>query len=218
MTLLRIFTLMAAFAITAVAFLPLRLAWAGAPAAMHVDAVRGTIWSGELSGVTWRGVALGDLAITSSALDRPGDLLMKARSEAGPLTTATVSLSSRGSTVEDIAASVELATILPGAPAGARVRLDDGSIALEGDRCVSASGKVATDAAPAHGVPAFDGRLDCRDGQISVTVSSSDGVHQLTMRMAPGANTRPVVTEASAATQLWLAALGIPIAATEASR
>jgi hypothetical protein len=220
MTLLRIFTLVAAFAIAAIAIVPLRLAWAGAsaPADLHVSAVRGTIWSGELSGVTWRGVALGNLAITSSALDPPGDLVLKAGSESGPLLSAAISLSSRGRAVEDIAASVDLATILPGAPAGARLTLEDGSIAFEGDQCVSAAGNITTDAAPAQGVPAFSGQLGCHDGELSATVSSADGLHRLTLQMGLGANARPVATEASAATQLWLAAIGIPMAVTEAGQ
>lgn len=220
MIVLRSCVLLAAFAVTAIAVLPLRLAWAGAgaPADLHVDAIRGTIWSGEFSGVTWRGVALGDLVITSSALDRPGDLVLKARSEAGPLKSATVPLSSRGQVVDDISASVDLSTIITGAPAGARLTLEQGSIALQGNRCIRASGSIATDAAPAHGLPAFAGQLGCRDGLLSTTLSSADGLHQLTMNMGPGAGARLVVTEASAATQLWLATAGIPVVAAEDDR
>jgi Type II secretion system (T2SS), protein N len=214
---LRSCALLAAFAVTAIAVLPLRLAWAGAGASadLHVDSIRGTIWSGELSGVEWRGVALGDLVITSSVLDRPGDLVLKAGSETGPLTSATVPLSSRGQVVDDISASVELATIMAGAPAGARLSLDEGSIALQGDRCISASGSIATDPAPAHGLPAFAGQLGCRDGLLSTTLSSADGLHQLTVSMGLGVEARLVVTEASAATQLWLATAGIPMMAPE---
>ena len=108
MIILRSCALLAAFAVTAIAVLPLRLAWAGAGASadLHVDSISGSIWSGELSGVEWRGVALGDLVITSSALDRPGDLVLKAGSETGPLASASVPLSSRGQVVDDISASV----------------------------------------------------------------------------------------------------------------
>ncbi len=215
MIILRISLLLAAFAVTAICLMPLRFAWAAAdaPAGLRVDGVRGTIWSGQLSGVTWRGVALGDLAITSSALTRPGDIVITAQSETGPLRSAAISLSSRGSTLEDISAVVGLSSVVPGAPTEARLTLEDGNITLQDDQCVSASGRIATDAVVAQGVPAFQGELTCFDGQFSATAASVDGLHRLTVRIGmSGEATRPVVTEASAATQVWLAALGIPVA------
>lgn len=217
---LRLLALMAAFAVAAIAFMPLRLAWAAADtgADVQVDAIRGTIWSGELSGVTWRGVAFGDLAVTSSALDRPGDLVIRARSDAGPLSSAAILMSSRGSIVEEIAASVELAALLPGVPAGLRLRLEEGSITLAGDRCTSAAGRITTDASPTQAIPAFAGQLECREGKLSASVSSSDGVHQLTAQVGLGANASPTVTGASAATQLWLSAMGIPVSAAESDQ
>jgi hypothetical protein len=217
MIVLRLFVLVAAFAITAIVVLPLRLAWAGAgaPADLHVDAVRGTIWSGELLGVTWRGIGLGDLAVTSSAFDRPGDLVLNARSDTGPITSIAVPLSSHGSVAERITASMDLAAVLPGAPAGARLRLDHGSITLKGDRCVSASGTINVNAVPTQAMPAFNGGLDCSGGALTASVASADSLHKLTLQVALSANSRPVVTQASAASQLWLAAMGIPIAAPE---
>lgn len=215
MIILRVSLLLAAFAVSAVWLMPLRFAWAAAepPVGLSIQGVRGTIWSGQLSGVTWRGFALGDLAITSSALARPGDLIMTARSETGPLESATISLSSRGSALEDVMAVVGLTSVLPGAPAGARLTLDNGAIALRGDQCVSASGRITTDAVASQSVPAFEGQLACKDGQVFATAASADGLHRLTIKMGlSGEAARPVVTEASAATQLWLAALGIPVA------
>ncbi|OYX49988.1 MAG: hypothetical protein B7Y90_05680 [Alphaproteobacteria bacterium 32-64-14] len=218
MTLLRASVLLIAFAVAALCMFPLRLAWAAAetPDELYVETVRGTIWSGELSGVTWRGVTLGDLAITSSILDRPGDLVMTARSDAGPLAAASIPLSARGSVVENVTASADLAALLPGALAGVHLDIREAGITLDGGWCVAAHGEVAIDAIPAQGVPAFDGRLACRNGLIESVLASPDGLHRLTISMTAGASDAdPVVTEASPATQLWLAALGIPFMSPE---
>lgn len=217
MILVRASALLIAFALTALLFFPLRFAWAATDSAGALQAqdARGTVWSGELTSVTWRGIPLGDLNIASSVLERPGDIMVSVRSDTGPLKTATLPLSSRGSAIENATAEMALAAVLPGAPAGARVTLSDGSISLDGERCVSANGKIATDAIPAQGVPAFDGRLECRDGSLLVTAASIDGAHQITIRMSLNAEAQPAVTEASPATQLWLAALGVPVGAPE---
>ena len=82
---------------------------------------------------------------------------------------------------------------------------------VDNGRCVTASGNIATDAIPAQGVPAFAGQVECRDGHIIATATSTDRLHRLTIRIALSAETRPVVIEASPTTQLWLAALGIPV-------
>ena len=220
MTLLRASALVIAFVVAALCMFPLRLAWAAAetPDDLHVESVRGTIWSGELSGVTWRGAVLGDLAITSSILDRPGDLVLTARSDTGPLAAASIPLSSRGSVVDDVTATSDLAALLPGALAGVHLAIREAGITVDGGRCVEAHGAVAIDAIPAQGVPAFDGRLACRNGRIETALASADELHRLTISMAAGASdTDPVVTEASPATQLWLAALGIPFTPPEAA-
>src|SRR3990167_3147738 len=111
MMLLRVSALLVAFALTAICVLPLRFAWAAAdsPPGLRVGATHGTIWSGQLASVTWRGFDLGDLEITSSAFERPGDLIMTARSETGPLSSAALALSSRGRTIENIVGAVDLA-------------------------------------------------------------------------------------------------------------
>lgn len=215
MILVRASVLLTAFAATALCLFPLRFAWAAAnsPAALQAEDARGTVWSGELFGVTWRGMALGDLSIASNAFERPGDVMLTVRSETGPLKTAALPLSSRGNEIVGIAADMSLASIVPGAPANSRIHLSEGSIKLDGDRCVSANGKIATDAIPTQGVPPFDGRLKCQDGSLFVVAASGDGAHQVTIRMGLNQTANPTVTEASPATQLWLAALGIPVAA-----
>lgn len=214
MMLLRISALIVAFAFTAICVLPLRFAWAaaGAQTGLHVTATHGTIWSGQLANVTWRGLELGNLEITSSVFERPGDLIVRARSETGPLSSAAFALSSRGRTIENIVGAVDLAAILPNAPPNARMKIDDGKITVDDHRCVTASGNVSTDAIPAQGLPAVVGQLECRDGHIIAMATSADRLHHLTIRISLSADTRPAVIEASPATQLWLAALGIPVA------
>jgi len=169
--------------------------------------------------VTWRGIALGNLSITSSAFDRVGDLVLTVRSGDGPLTSAAIPLSSRGNVIDGIAASMDLAALFSGAPANKRLLLTDGSLTLKGERCISARGKIATDAIPAQGVPAFDGRLECRQGQVYATAVSADGLHSLTIRLEMTEHDgHPSVIQASAATQIWLASLGIPVGPPEARK
>jgi hypothetical protein len=218
MTALRASFIFLAFVVTALAQLPLRIVWAasGAPADMRFEAIHGTLWTGKLSGVNWRGFNLGDLATTSSLIDRLGDVMLRVRSEAGPLRSAAMQLSSGGAKIEDIGLVVDLADVLPGAPAGARLRLSDGAAVLDGAACRSASGSVLTDAVPGQGIPAFAGALECLSGRFAARLSSADGVHRLAVALdrnggAPGLK----VIEASAATTLWLSALGIGISAGE---
>jgi general secretion pathway protein N len=218
---LRIAVLVVMFAVTLLALLPLRFAWAAAQPArdLEVASVTGTVWSGELRDVRWRGVELGDLHVTSSLIDRPGDLTLHVKSREGLLKSASVATSSTGSAIENLTIAVELSRLFSGASPGATLRLTDGALALDGAACRTAKGRVTTDEIRTQGLPALEGTIACEKGQLVMSLASFNRAQRLAISIDLAlAEPKLVVEDADLVTATWLASMGIPLTTTERSQ
>jgi len=210
----RTVALVLAFALTALVLLPLRFAWAAATPStgIEVSAITGTVWSGKLHDVSWRGIALGDMEISSSILERPGDLILHLRSK-GQLTSARLATSFNGFALEDVSGNIRLSSIFSQAPPEAMLRITKGGLTLDGESCRTATGRVTTDAIKSFGVPSLEGTVACEKGQLTLSLVSSNKSQSLKIAVdittsAPKA----IVVEADQATTIWLATMGISLA------
>ena len=210
---LRTAVLVFAFGLTALMLLPLRFAWAAAAPSRGIDfsAITGTVWSGQLDDVSWRGIALGDVQVSSSIIDSPGNLIMHLQSK-GPLTSARLALSPNGSSIEAASGNVKLSSIFSQALPAAMLRLTDVSLTLEGQSCRSAAGRVTTDEIKSIGVPSLDGTVACEKGQLLLSLASSNKSQSLKIAIdIAAAAPKADVVEADAATTIWLATMGISL-------
>lgn len=218
---LRTAFLVAAFVVTALMLLPLRFAWAATttPREIEVASITGTVWSGQLRDVRWRGFKFGDLQVSSSVIERPGDLIMHLRSRTGPLTSARLAASSDGVAVEGLAGAIELSRLFPQAPSGAMLQLTDGALNIEGSSCRGAKGRVTTDEIKTQRLPGLEGTVTCEKGGLIVSLASLDGSHNLKLAVDIGAAMpAALIVDADPATMAWLAAMEIPVAANRNSK
>lgn len=171
----------AAFAVAAIAMFPLRMALAATPpaAGLSVAAVDGTVWSGSVTGVIWRGVSLGDFETSVSPLDgllQPAVRLMKGT---GPLKAALLRADGDTLALSEADIRVELHRLSSRLPRDILARITDGAITLRAGACQNASGAIATPAAPSANLPAFAGTLACERGALVARLSSNLGAVEL---------------------------------------
>ena len=116
---------------------------------------------------------------------------------------------------EDISIETTISQFLPGVPAAA-LTLTGRRLELDGGACLSASGRIATSPIEDQKLPAFDGRLECRNGQLHAIFASAGDAYSFSVAIDLTAKTpSSKVINANPATSLWLAAMGIPVAAPE---
>ncbi|MDP3492655.1 MAG: type II secretion system protein N [Hyphomonadaceae bacterium] len=217
MIVIRIAAFTAAFAAIAIALLPMRAAWAaaGVPSDFTASAITGSVWSARLSDVSWRGAELGDFNAAASLIDRMGSLVVHLNSEDGPLRAASITTSSGKMIAEDIAITTTVSRFLPSLPAAA-LTLTGGRLELDGGACLSAGGQIATSPMDDQKLPAFDGRLECRNGQLHAIFASAGDAYSFSLAIDLAAKTSSIkVISANPAASLWLAAMGVPVAAPE---
>lgn len=203
--------LLLAFVIALVAMFPLRMAWdaARAPADLTLDEASGTIWSGQLRRVAWRGVGLGDFDASISPLDLLPSPALRVANGSGPLKSAMVRGDGGGFTMSDATIRLSLGDVVAGAPADLSASITNAAVSLQGERCTHAAGMIESSPAPGLGLPAFDGVLACDRGVILARLRSETG--DLVVEISPGGDTL-AYRSASAALVPALAALGIPAA------
>ncbi len=207
MMLRAILVMAGAFVVAAIALAPMRTAWAvvGAPAGVSVERIGGTIWSGELIGVSWRGVGLGDFRSSLSLLTRPGNIVLHLVSGEGPVKAATLSTSGGGA-LENVFAAFNLADLVPSIAGEARTMLRDGYASFDGAACRNAGGRVTVAAIPQYGLPELNGDLSCARGDLVASLASADGVYSVSAVIGPeGAR----ILAASPTAALLLPALGV---------
>lgn len=207
MMLRRFFVLATAFAATAVALTPLRTAWAsaGAPRGISVQHVSGTIWSGELSGVSWQGVDLGDFRSNADFLTRIGDMVVHLASDDGPVRSADISTSGA---LSNVSAEFQLSGFVAVAPAQAVVRISKGAAEFDQSACRIAAGTVSVDPVAQYGLPALTGELSCLSGEFVASLASADGAYSLSVVIgSDGAR----IMQANSRAVLVLIALGVDL-------
>lgn len=197
--------LVLAFVIALAAMFPLRMAWdaADAPADLTVGDASGTIWSGQLRHVAWRGVALGDFQTSISPLDVLPSPALRLAGGSGPLKSAIMRGDGGGFTISEATVALALSDVVAGAPANLSASITNAAVSLQGGRCTRAAGQIVSPPAPALGLPAFGGVLACDRGAILARLSSEAG--DVVLELSP-------LTYRTASTLLLpaLAALGIP--------
>lgn len=203
--------LVLAFIIALVAMFPLRVAWdaARAPADLTLGEASGTIWSGQLRRVAWRGVAMGDFDASLSPMDLLPSPALRLANGSGPLKSAIVRGDGSGFTMSDATIRLALGDVVAGAPADLSASITNAAVSLQGERCTGAAGMIVSPPAPGLGLPAFDGLLACDRGVILARLSSEAG--DVVVEISPSRATL-AYRSASAALVPALAALGIPAA------
>ena len=198
--------LVLAFLVAAVAMFPLRMAWDAAqgPAELPVGDANGTIWSGQLRNVEWRGVALGDFEASLSPLDLLPSPALRLTNGSGPLKSAMLRSDGDGFAISQAVIRLALADVVTGAPPNLSATITNGEVSLRSGRCTHAAGLI--ESPPALGRPAFAGALTCDRGALLARLKSDAG--DVVLEISPALAYRT----ASPALQLVLAALGIPAA------
>lgn len=203
--------LVLAFMIALAAMFPLRMAWdaAGAPADLTVSDPSGTIWSGQLGRVTWRGVALGDFQTSISPFELFPSPALHLSGGSGPLKSAILRGDGEGFTISEATVALPLSDVVAGAPTNLSASITNAAVSLQGGRCTRAAGQIASPPAPALGLPAFVGVLACDRGVILARLSSEAG--DVVLELGPDLDTLSYRT-ASPPLLPALAALGIAAA------
>lgn len=214
----RLLVPIAAFVVAAAAMLPLRVAWALAPAsaALDVSGLHGTIWSGQATGVSWNGIDLGDFDTSMDVLNLLPSPLLRLTEGTGPLKSAGVRASGDAISISSADVRLSLSSLDARLPTVAMLRLLEGRLDLDGGACSQASGRVSVDAAPQVGLPALTGELACKAGEIVVSVSTPAGGRAL-IAIPIESGRPPIALEASPELALALALLGVPVGGSEPS-
>jgi hypothetical protein len=193
------------------AMFPLRMAWdhTRRPGDLTTGEASGTIWSGELRDVAWRGFALGDFQTSLSPLDVLPTPTLRLTGGSGPLKSAIVRGDDVGFTISEATINLALGDVVAGAPADLSASIANAAVSLQGGRCTHAAGMIESPAAQALGLPAFEGALACDRGTILARLTSEAG--DVVLEISSGLDS---LTYRTASTQLLpaLAALSIPAA------
>ena len=150
---------------------------------------RGSIWHGQVTGLTWRGQALGAVNLDSNPLRMLTGGASHAVNWTGPYGQGQAHIKASRSSLlaEGISLSLPLTERIGMDPAlahlGATLRLSNGLVRLDGAQCREASGTVTSDAARRVAVefgrdwPLLSGPLACEAGHLQAALSgdAADG-------------------------------------------
>lgn len=179
-----------------VASFPLRVVVAGTgllPDGVQFSGAQGTVWSGTLRDVTWRGLRLGDmrLALKPSGFLR-GAATVRFESFGGAMSLKGVVSKGalgetrlRGVTISGASQALPVQHFLVSGLHGS-YRLDLRALDLQDGRCRKAEGDVWTDTlALGHDRwqgkgPVLAGPVECKEGNISIHVGGTEGPMTIT--------------------------------------
>ena len=186
--------LIIALVIGGVAFLfPMRLAISLAgldDAGLAAREVQGTIWSGRLVDAQFRGIDLGTLdagIVPSSLWAKPAMAITRQNAE-GTDFTATLSGSAQQVQVSSVMGDIPLAAMAGRIPVST-AQINNGNIALENGRCISASGDVEMRPsgllARFAGDQAMRGSLACQGDNVAMQLASPTETIMLSASLDP---------------------------------
>ena len=213
MMMFRILVPLTAFAVAAVAMLPLRVAWAVAPASsdLGVRALEGTVWSGQAIGVSWGGVEFGDFHASVNLFDIVPSPLVRLNEGTGPVKAVSVRAGGGGLSIAELEARIPLSMLDSRLPRTSELRILDGRTELSGGGCTHASGHINMDPAPQLALPAVSGQLSCNAGVVLASIATQEG-SRATIALAADLRAFPVVRDATPDLAQVLAALGFATA------
>lgn len=206
---LRGLALVTTFTAAAAAMVPLRTAWAtGNPHGdLAVADVSGTIWGGRLTGVAWRGIALGDFDASISPLELLPTPALRLTNGTGPLKAAVLRVAHNRLDVSGASIVFSFGEVVPGSSRDLAARIIAAEVGLHDGRCTSAAGRIETPAASSIGLPAFSGTLSCDQGVLLAHLSS--GAETMVLELATTLD-HVAYRSASPALDIALTAAGIP--------
>jgi hypothetical protein len=157
----------------------------------YID-VSGTVWSGQVSGLAWRGVSLGDVAVGV----RPSPWLLDgfrvkvAVNGTGPVDGAGVLWIGLGSLgARDTAGQIRIATLPVILPLDGTVDVRIAKATFSREGCETATAEITTDALtrnpgglPWHG-PVLSGRVTCANGAIVIPLQGESGTETVSVTM-----------------------------------
>ncbi len=204
---LRIGAITLAFLIAAIAMLPLRMAWATGPQSsdLAIASIDGTVWSGRIAGVSWRGHALGAFDTSLSPADLLPQPALHLTAGTGPLKSALLRASGDALIITRADIRMDVASLAPALAANATVRISNGEITLQRGICTTASGRIDAPAIPEIGLPVFTGALSCDRGVLLARLASTAG--DVVLELSGGSQVS--WRSASPALAIMLAAAGI---------
>jgi hypothetical protein len=130
---LRILAPVAGLLVFAIALFPLRFALAQIrleTTGLVIGDARGAVWSGELAGLSWQGVQLGDVDVALQPVRLlTGQVAMGFKS-GGPVSSGVLAQSGPGWALDDLNGRIALAEIVAGLPPEASAYLTRGSLGL----------------------------------------------------------------------------------------
>jgi len=148
---------------------------------------RGSVWHGQVTGLSWRGTPLGAVNLDSNVLRFVTGGPSHDVSWSGPFGQGRGRIKASGSSVvaEEVSLNIPLTEQIGADPViaqlGSSLRLSNGSVKLSGDRCEAAAGSVTSDvarlAAASFGRdwPVLSGPLTCTDTRLTAQLSGDAG-------------------------------------------
>jgi hypothetical protein len=197
---LRILAPVAGFLIFAIALFPLRFALAQArletPEFVIGDA-RGAVWNGELAGLSWQGLQLGDVDVALQPVRLLTGQVAMAFKSGGPVSSGVLAQSGSAWALDDLNGRIALAGVVAGLPPEASAYLTRGSLGLGADGCLSASGVVSVDGLPSPAPARLEGDLACAGRALTAQLASPEGGGEINVRVAIDREAGPVITATS---------------------
>ncbi len=148
---------------------------------------RGTVWDGQVTGISWRGQAIGGADLKMKPLGLLAGRVSYDLIWRGPAGQARGQLSlSRGQyQAKNIRADIAQSAIAPLrkelGDLGARIHLTDGVMDIRQDKCLAASGLIRTDILRLFGArlgrdwPQLTGQIVCEEGRIVIPLQGQAG-------------------------------------------
>ncbi len=217
---LRLLAAVAGFVLCALALLPLRFAVAQVnPAGSGLDIAdaRGTIWRGGLSGLSWQGAGIGDVAVSLQPLRLISGQAALAFESGGPVSSGVLAPAGAGWAFDNLNGRIALANVAGGMPPEASVYLTRGAVMLDGGGCKSAAGVISIDGLPSPAPARLEGELGCDNGQLTARLASPEGGGAIDARITIGGAAGPAITATSgdATMQILLDMANIPSGAAQ---
>lgn len=180
------------FLVALMLLVPLRMVLSDAAldrAGLAARDVRGSIWSGRLSGVQFGGAMIGDLDTRLSPLGLfAGEMRLAFQAVGDPAIPfeGRIALSPRSTALAGARLTLPMAGLMDPIPVES-LRLDDVEGRFSGGKCVGAEGRIQANIAgslPGLSLPGnLSGNLRCEDDALVMPLQSQSGMEKMTLRL-----------------------------------
>ena len=140
-------------------------------AGISASAVNGSVWNGELEGLTIRGAALGDVNVATDPISMITGAPKLSFRSSGPISQGAVTVRSNGPRFSNLRGQIALTQLDPQAPSGAVATFIDASLDLSANACTEASGQARIVGMAAAGMPDMSGPISCEEGRVRLSLT-----------------------------------------------